>query len=98
MRKKKSACENFQEWKSAPSKFLEQNQFHDEKNKSTSFTKRINQHATSFMNKICMLQILRIKISTQQVPWTELVSRGEKLIYKFAEKKNNHLTSLTKKL
>ena len=38
--------------KSARNKFLEQNQFHEEKNQCTSFAKRKkNQHATSFTNK-----------------------------------------------
>jgi len=37
--------------KSACNKFYEKNQFHDEENKFTSFTKRKNQHSTCFTNK-----------------------------------------------
>jgi len=64
----KSVCNKFREWKSERNRFHEKNQFHKEKNKFTSFTKR----------KINMQKVSLARFSAQQVPWTKSVLRGVK--------------------
>ena len=84
----KSTCKNFHE----------QNQFHEEKNQRTSFTKRkINVQEFS-QTKISTRQVPRTKISTQEVPCIKWVSRGEKSMHKFHEEKNQHAIGFTKKI
>jgi len=53
------------EQKSARNKLQEQNQFYEEKNQSTSLTKK-NQHATNSKARISTRQVTRTKIIAQQ--------------------------------
>jgi len=72
----------FRSWKSARSKFREQDQFHEEKNHV-----QVSQRENSTYNKFREQKSGRSKFYQQK--W---VSRGEKSMYKFRKKKNQHAT------
>ena len=81
-----SARNKFQEPKTR-NRFHEQNQFHEEKNPRTSFTKR----------NIKMPEVSRTKISKQQVPWTKYVSGEEKSMYKFSQWEKINMEEVSRK-
>ena len=104
----KSARNKFNEQKSSLNRFHEQNQFYkkksmykfyEEKNQDSSLKKKskIKFKNQVLRRKISMQQVPWLKISTQQVPWTISVSCGEKSMYKFYKQKNQHATSFMNK-